>query len=629
MKKQTTRFMFITLCILLCFSVLFGCVDEGDKTPDDKNVIDPNTCDHEWSEWTLPRDGVCHQSTFTRSCSICKSTEERPGSEEDHDNKQITVESTCLVDGYVMTYCTICGWSEITETLPKGNHSLFLENDGTGHWMECTECKEKVNVQEHSWNDENICIVCGYEAHNHEWTLSLSFPPTCVRNGSETYVCTICGDTKNESLPATGNHTAEGYDFDADTHYQICTICDSKHNTETHSYTDGRCSVCGVYEEYYELSMWVQNGYMAAPLFNEQIKHFADENKITIKLTITEIDSATAGSKIIENPSVAPDIFCYKQTELERLVNVGALMPLSDSAEAEVRDTHSPAAIRCAELGDGLYAFPLALGERTSVMFYDKSLISKEDAKSLEKIIAICEENNRLIRFQMDSGWGVKHFFMALGCESRWSVDPDWNFTLESDNYNSPEGLIALRGMKPLLDSPMLNNETHVYGDDTPTGVIISELSSRWTAQNLFGGTLGVAILPSFTVDGESYRLGAYSDSFLLGAKPTEDAERADVITRLCLWLSGEECQLERFEQFYWCPTNLAAQASDEVQADPYMSAQIEQSHTALPELHGLGNYYYTISALYNDSRGAKNTEELQKALDKYSENLSILIGEE
>lgn len=622
----------LLICLIISALWLVGCVPP-EANGGNNGGDDPADCKHHWSDWTATSDSdkhtPCQDKRYERSCSFCGEREERVGSDADHSNVEMTVEPTCRSEGHIITHCTKCGLAVVTEILPKAGHSLIDGYDSTGHWLECTECDYRGDMQEHSWNDENICTKCGHEYHEHNWQLSLSFPANCVSQGRARYYCTICDETKEETLPATGKHTAEGYEQSAESHYQICSVCGGEFNSTPHSYTDGQCSICGAYEEYYELSMWVQNGYMASSLFEEQIKRFADENKITIKLTITEIDSAIAGSKIIENPSCAPDIFCYKQTELERLVNVGALMPLGDSAEAEIRETHSPAAIRCAQLGDSLYAFPLALGERTSVMFYDKSLISEEDAKSLEKIIAICEENNRLIRFQMDSGWGVKHFFMALGCESRWSVDPSWSFTLESDNYNSPEGLIALRGMKPLIDSTMLNNNTYVYDADLPTGVIISELSGRWSAKKAFGENLGVTTLPSFTVDGESYRLSAYCSSLLLGMKPTEDADRADIITRLCLWLSGEECQSERFEHFYWCPTNIAAQMSENVQADPYMPAQIEQSHTALPELRGLGNYYYTITTLYNDALAAKNTEELQEALENYSKNLAALIGKE
>lgn len=621
----------LLICLIISALWLVSCVPP-EANGGNNGGDDPADCKHHWSDWTATIDSdkhtPCQDKRYERSCSFCGEREERVGSDADHSNVEMTVEPTCRSEGHIITHCTKCGLAKVTEILPKAGHSLIDGYDSTGHWLECTECDYRGDMQEHSWNDENICTKCGYEYHDHKWQLSLSFPANCINQGSARYYCTICDETKEETLPATGKHTAEDYEQSAESHYQICSVCGGEFNSTPHSYTDGQCSICGAYEEYYELSMRIPSVSLI-PLFEEQIKRFADENKISIYLTIPSINFDMAGSDIVNDPTIASDIICYPQNTLEWLVDAGALMPLSDSAEAEIRDTLSPAAIRCAQFGDSLYAFPLALNDNTSVMYYDKSLISEEDAKSLEKIIAICEENNRLIRFDMESGWGMEHFFMALGCESRWSVDTNWSFTLESDNYNSPEGLIALRGMKPLIDSQMLNNSTLIHESHLPTGVIISNLSARQRAEKTFGKNLGVAVLPSFTVDGESYRLGAYCNSFLVGMKPTDDEKRADLITRLCLWLSGEECQMERFERLYWCPTNIAAQMSENVQADPYMPAQIEQSHTALPKMHEPGDYYHIINALYYDAQAARSTKELQEALDKYSEKLTALIGKE
>ena len=60
---------------------------------------------------------------------------------------------------------------------------------------------------------------------------------------------------------------------------------------------------------------------------------------------------------------------------------------------------------------------------------------------------------------------------------------------------------------------------------------------------HLLGDNLGVADLPSFTVDGTSYHLGSYAGFKLLGVRPTTDAKRAAVLQQLALYLTDAKKQ--------------------------------------------------------------------------------------
>ena len=164
-------------------------------------------------------------------------------------------------------------------------------------------------------------------------------------------------------------------------------------------------------------------------------------------------------------------------------------------------------------------------------------------------------------------------------------MNKNWGITGLDDNYNSEQGIAAMKGLSMLVNSPAFNNEAYFIDNNDDTAVIISELSSnRWVAERLFGDNLGVAPLPYFSVDGESYQMGSYSDSVMLGISPTEDTKKAELLSQLSFWLSSEECQMERYDRDNWCPTNLAAQASDTIQSDVYFSAQIEQYNVSTPE---------------------------------------------
>ena len=110
--------------------------------------------------------------------------------------------------------------------------------------------------------------------------------------------------------------------------------------------------------------------------------------------------------------------------------------------------------VAAATSGDALFAYPLT-ADNGYFLYYDKSVIPDEDVDSLEKIIADCEAAQKYFAFEMQtSAWYLASFFFGTGCVSEWTTDDDGAFISVRDTFNSPNGLIAVKGMKKLVDSP-------------------------------------------------------------------------------------------------------------------------------------------------------------------------------
>lgn len=125
----------------------------------------------------------------------------------------VTVEPSCARDGKGTVACTVCSaTSEVAV-------------DATG---------------EHTWDDGVVTTA-----------------PSCA-DGVETFTCTVCSYTREDAIPGNGQH-AYGEDFviynatcDADgLKGKTCTICNTTKKVtlaklnKTHSYTDGKCTICG------------------------------------------------------------------------------------------------------------------------------------------------------------------------------------------------------------------------------------------------------------------------------------------------------------------------------------------------------------------------------------------------
>ncbi len=275
-----------------------------------------------------------------------------------------------------------------------------------------------------------------------------------------------------------------------------------------------------------------------------------------------------------------------------------------------------------ATVGGTIYAYPLT-SDNGYYMYYDKSIISEEDAKSMEKIIAACEANNVKFRYALENSWYTASFFFATGCKSNWSMNEAGEFINVDDTFNSAEGLIAMKGMQKLAQSTAYDSNADVFTD---AGVVVTGIWNAEAAQAHFGDKLGAAALPSFEVDGKSYQLGSFSGYKLMGVKPQTDAKKGAVLSLLAQYLTNEKCQLERYEKFQWGPSNKAAQANDAVKANGSLIALNAQNAFAVPQGQIHGSWWDIAKVLGADAKAATSDAELQTALDSYKASVDKLF---
>ena len=150
-------------------------------------------------------------------------------------------------------------------TLTCTAHDFALKSDAEGHWNECTKCGYKEEKANHETDSEFKCVdgkckVCGYamphtEEHKYDG----------YENDADQHwqVCSVCG---NDSEKEAHNPDSEWHNEDAsvDGHYHICTVCKAVTGTEKHvdEDLDGTCDVCkaSLHEHIADDSKWLSNG---------------------------------------------------------------------------------------------------------------------------------------------------------------------------------------------------------------------------------------------------------------------------------------------------------------------------------------------------------------------------------
>lgn len=379
----------------------------------------------------------------------------------------------------------------------------------------------------------------------------------------------------------------------------------------------------------YEITVWVSEIDGMKELTEKQIKAFEAANPgIVIKATVEGISEANSATQMLTSVEDGADLYCFAQDQLARLVIAGALNKLGDGAAATVKENNDAISVGAASVGGVLYCYPLT-SDNGYYMYYDKSVIKESSLDSLEDIIADCEAAGRNFSYELaNNAWYNAGFFFATGCVSEWTTDAEGNFTSVNDTFSSDAGLIALKGMQKVLKSKAHVESSNVadFSAAIPSAVVISGPWASKDAQAALGDNYAATDLPSFEVDGKSYHIGSFSGNKLMGVKPSTDVKKTAVLNQLALYLTNGDCQLERFNQFGWGPSNVTAQANDAVKNDPALVALAKQSEFAKPQPQIHGSWWDICKLPAVAAKDATTDDELKAALAKYKTDIDALF---
>ena len=380
---------------------------------------------------------------------------------------------------------------------------------------------------------------------------------------------------------------------------------------------------CGKPSKTYDITLWVSEMDGVAEMTQEMIDAFEKANPgIVINATIEGVTEADAGSKVVADVASAPDIYCFAQDQLARLVQAAALAAPGKAAAETITKNNDAGSVAAASVAGTLYAYPMT-SDNGYYMYYDTSIISEEDAESMEAIIAACEQAGVKFRYALENAWYTASFFFATGCHSNWSMNEAGEFTSVDDTFNSDKGLIAMKAMQKLAQSSCYDSNADIFTD---AGVVITGIWNANAAAEHFGANLGATDLPSFEIDGTSYHLGSYTGNKLMGVKPQSDPEKAAVLSQLAQWLTNEENQLKRYELYQWGPSNLNAQASKAVQSNASLAALAKQNAYGQPQGQIHGSWWDIAKVLGADAKNAADEAALQTALDNYKATIDGLF---
>ena len=322
-----------------------------------------------------------------------------------------------------------------------------------------------------------------------------------------------------------------------------------------------------------QVTIWVSGGIVGLTenqlnAFKQAYPQYAD---VTVEIVAKSEAEALGG---LEYDDEQPDIYSFPQDQLALLKNMGKLDPVVNAGT--IRNRNVAAASDAADIGGTLYAYPMT-ADNGYFLYYDKSVVT--DPSSMESILASCEAAGRNFYMEIDSGWYQVAYFFGAGCTMEFTVSNSGEFEGVDISYANDNGVQAMKSLIKTIGSSAFVNGSSVDSAENWAAIVSGTWDSEG-AKAYLGNNFAAAKLPR--IDG--YQMSSFGGFKLLGVTPQTDSDKRAFCHALADWLTNENCQLERFREAGWGPSNVSAQQNEAVQGDQVMTALAEQAAFAVPQ---------------------------------------------
>ena len=332
---------------------------------------------------------------------------------------------------------------------------------------------------------------------------------------------------------------------------------------------------------------------------------------VTIELGV--VGEPDAYKSYSEDQAAAADVFFFPNDQLRDFVNAGGLYEVTRNKDAIVA-RNGEGSVGSATLDGKLYAYP-ATADNGYFLYYDKSVLSEDDVKTLDKVLEVSQAAGKKVLMNLDdNGWYVASFFLGAG--GKLAIGADGK---QICDFNNANGLAAATAMRAFAAHPAYINGNDDVLKGGIGGSISAGVSGTWNADDIssiLGANYGATKLPTFTMNGQQVQMGSFGGYKLVGVN-SMIAEPAKVVVAMDFadFLTNEQNQVARFEARAMGPSNTNAAANPAVMENIALAALAAQSAYATSQNDVLGDYWAPAGA-FGTAMVNQDSADLQTMLD-------------
>ena len=329
-------------------------------------------------------------------------------------------------------------------------------------------------------------------------------------------------------------------------------------------------------------------------------------------------DEASSAGQVSQDAEASADVFLYANDNLTTMTDADALVKFGGKYREEIEATNSQTSLDSVTKDGEIYGVPFAIN--TWFLFYDKSVFSEEDVKNLDTML-----EKGVVSFPFTNSWYLPAFYIGNGC------------TLFGDGTDASAG-VDFGGEKAqevtdyLID---LESNPNFRIDADGSGIaglrdgsINAMFSGSWDAaavKEALGDNMGVAALPTYTLNGEEKQMYAYAGTKAVGVNTQSDYMVQAV--ELAIFLGNEYSQRLHYELENVVPCHTALLEDEEIMADEVVAAindTFNRTSILQPNLAEMSNCWTPIENMGKGIRNgsithensAEQTEQMNEAMN-------------
>lgn len=353
-------------------------------------------------------------------------------------------------------------------------------------------------------------------------------------------------------------------------------------------------------EDNVKLKVWAPDA--AVNLVKQQIESFKkaySDKKFDI--TVVAQGESDAATQMLNDASAAADVFSFPSDQLNKLVDAGVIAPVAKGFTDYVSSSNSEDTIKAGTSKNTLYAYP-ETNDNGYYMVYDNTVVTEEDAKTLEGTLAACKKAGKKFIFDAGDGFYACTFAFTAGAKID-GLEED-GITQKFVKYDEDEAVKTLQAFAKLIKEykgtfTSLNVKNVASG--FKNGTCGAGVDGSWDTkvnQDSLGDKFGAAKLPTIKVGDEDKQLVSMFGYKYIGVNGSSKYPNSAQI--LALYLSGEECQKQRTEELGWGPSNVNVQKDKVVTESPVLNAIKDQAQNSCTQVNIASTFWTPMGNLGN-----------------------------
>ncbi|MBQ3273062.1 MAG: extracellular solute-binding protein [Solobacterium sp.] len=350
-----------------------------------------------------------------------------------------------------------------------------------------------------------------------------------------------------------------------------------------------------------------------------QCENFAKEHEewdITFNYGVCS--EGDAKTNLSTDPAAGADVYMFANDQIPDLLKAGAIAELGGKTLDAVKAANSATTVNTVTYDGSVYGVPFTAN--TWFMYYDKSVFTDEDAKSLDAMLA-----KGKVAFPLNNSWYLAAFYVANGCTL---FGPDGGDAAAGIDFSGDKAVAVTNYLVDLVANP-----NFVNGDVSTGNDIDAFFSGTWDYQkavDAYGDNLGIAAAPSYTLDGELKQMKSFAGSKAIGVNPTTTLykEHPEIAVALAAYLGSTAAQQAHYDQRNIIPTDMAINVGDDALAKAQMDT-MDFASIVQPLQADMGNYWTPAQSMGDElvagnvthDNAAEKTEAMNESMNSSGVN--------